>query len=173
MNLTRAGVADGCFIDGATFPHTVSKFQAFEKWNISDAKASNYITGHDQALWTLNTALGEGTIIANGGFNALASGFMIESFTPDAYSEIQAGVKSGVVTQVHTSYYRGAKNPDVRVSTQAIESAVACGAKVISDRLLVITGRASRLLDWHWAIRILFGAVHLGYRSNMVGPRGH
>jgi hypothetical protein len=58
---------DGCFIDGATFPHTLSGFQKFEKWNISDAKASAYIPAHDQALWTLNTALGEGSMIANGG----------------------------------------------------------------------------------------------------------
>ena len=115
LNLTRSGVADGCFIDGATFPHTpLSRFQAFMKWNISDTKASSWMPAHDQALWTLNTALGKGTIIANGGLNALASGFMIESFVPDDYSEIQAGVKVGAITQVHTSYYLGAKNPDVR-----------------------------------------------------------
>ena len=117
LNLTRSGVADGCFVDGATFPHTpLSKFQTFMRWNISDEKARSWIRGHDQAVWTLNTALGDGTMIANGGQTPLASGFMIESFTPDDYSEIQAGVKAGVVTQVHTSYYLGPKNPDVRDS---------------------------------------------------------
>ena len=53
-------------------------------------------------------------MIANGGQTPLASGFMIEAFTPGDYSEIQAGVKAGRIVQAHTTYYGAAKNPDVR-----------------------------------------------------------
>ena len=48
-------------------------------WNVTEAKATTWINGHQAALSTLKAALGKGTVVANGGQNPHASGFMLET----------------------------------------------------------------------------------------------
>jgi hypothetical protein len=57
------------------------------------------------ALSNLKAALGKGTVVANGGQNPHASGFMLETFMPSAYGQIQSGVKAKLVNEVHTNMY--------------------------------------------------------------------
>ena len=52
-------------------------------------KAGAWINGHQKALATLTAALGEGVLIANGGRNKFASGFMLETFTTGQISIVQ------------------------------------------------------------------------------------
>eukprot|EP01050_Picozoa_sp_SAG11_P003462 SAG11_NODE_196_length_12778_cov_6.887767_2_plen_88_part_00 len=72
-------------------------------WGVTEAKATQWVNGHQAALSTLTAALGKGTVVANGGQNPHASGFMLETFMPAAYGQIQAGVKAGLVNEVHTN----------------------------------------------------------------------
>jgi hypothetical protein len=57
------------------------------------------------ALSNLKAALGKGTVVANGGQNPHASGFMLETFMPSAYGQIQSGVKAKLENEVHTNMY--------------------------------------------------------------------
>ena len=66
-------------------------------------KAGAWINGHQKALATLTAALGEGVLIANGGRNKFASGFMLETFTTGQISIVQAAAEAGIVNQVHAN----------------------------------------------------------------------
>jgi hypothetical protein len=44
-------------------------------WNVTKAKATTWVNGHQAALSALKAALGKGTVVANGGQNPHTSGF--------------------------------------------------------------------------------------------------
>ena len=57
-------------------PASVGVKGVMESWNVTKEKATGWINGHQKALLTLTQQLGEGTLIANGGANKFASGFI-------------------------------------------------------------------------------------------------
>ena len=71
-------------------------------WKLTRAKAEAWVAGHQKALVALDEALGEGILVANGGYQRWASGFMMETFKPtlEQIGTIQAAAAAGVVNQV-------------------------------------------------------------------------
>jgi len=122
LRAALSGAADGCFADDASIGfdahgmgHADWKMIATE-WNTTNATARAWVAGHRQALANLSMALGNGTLIANGGRSPFANGFMMEAARPSSsmITTIQASVRDGLINQVHTDMYSAARNPDVR-----------------------------------------------------------
>jgi hypothetical protein len=121
INATLSGAADGCFADDASIgfdAHGIGHagwMDIVREWNTTNETAQAWVKGHQNALTMLNAALGNGTLIANGGVNPNANGFMMETAMPGSMiPTIQASVKAGLVNQVHTNMYDAGANPDVR-----------------------------------------------------------
>ena len=111
-------------------------------WNVSKEKATGWINGHQAALARLTAALGEGVLIANGGRNKFASGFMLETFTPGQIGTVQAAAAAGVVNQVHANMYVPCSPPYSSSITDCIETVSPHGCQmdgwvdVIAPRML-------------------------------------
>ena len=127
LNATNSGVADGCFADYASMggfdpampgqPASVGVAGVMKSWNVTKDKATGWINGHQKALASLTEALGDGVLIANGGRNKFASGFMMETFTTGAWATVQSAAAAGIVNQVHANMYGSGPhktNADVR-----------------------------------------------------------
>lgn len=77
LNATATGWADGCFGDYASMggndpampgqKASVGVAGVMKSWNLSEASAKAWVNGHQAALSTLKAALGNGTLVANGG----------------------------------------------------------------------------------------------------------
>ena len=92
VNATRTGFVDGCFcdraVDGTPTDSGDDNVPSGKKADLTPAKAKAYFEGHIQVLTELQTALGEGPVIANHAYgpphDAMVPGSvsfsMIESF---------------------------------------------------------------------------------------------
>lgn len=127
LNVTRSGVADGCFADYASMggddpaapgqPASQGVAGVMKAWSVNKSVAAAWVNGHQKALDVLMAGLGnDGVLIANGGVNKHTNGFMMETFNPSSgdIRTIQAAARNGLVNQVHCNMYKGEGNPDTR-----------------------------------------------------------
>lgn len=131
LNVTRSGVADGCFADYASMggddpaapgqPASHGVQGVMSAWQVDKEVAQLWVNGHQKALDLLMAGLnklsgGGGVLVANGGRNKHTNGFMMETFQPSTgdIRVIQGAAKDGVFNQVHCNMYAGAGNPDTR-----------------------------------------------------------
>ena len=92
LNATRSGFVDGCFADAAPYGTMADcndsalgldcgALKSAQQYGLTNASGLAWVKAKEQSLWTLTTALGNGTLISNGNGqagNTYTNGYMIE-----------------------------------------------------------------------------------------------